>query len=139
MTIGSTVCTAFVATTVGLSALACSDAFASCEASYCGSIGHETSIRWQENGFGYSYTGTVTLTFDPPPPAGMTIAIQLNAASIGGQATTNGSATLNVPFGGSSVACQLTNPSTWLVWDVARPRPVLAILEFSWDRGGGCD
>ena len=109
----------------------------SCPASYCGSIGLQTHLNWTQGpGFGYHYTGTLTLTFTPAPAAGIVLEARLNTASISGTNTTDGSPTLTFQIAGDSVACQLVNPSSWLISDVSRPIPAIAILSFNWTTTG---
>jgi hypothetical protein len=106
-----------------------------CGGSYCGTITLvDSPISVSAAGFGYQYTGHLDLRFDPAPPAGLVLGAQLNGASIDGSAVTNGSNNLRIDFSGSSVACQLTNPSTWVLIDVNHPQPALTFLEFNWER-----
>jgi len=127
---------ALVLLAVTLCTSSCSS-LTNCDKSYCGTITLvHTSLSWSAAGFGYNYSGSVDLGFNPAPPANLAIGVQLNGASIDGSAVTSGSTSLHIPVSGSSVACQLTNPSTYTVIDTNRPSPVLAFLTFDWQTSG---
>ena len=79
---------------------------------YCMTVvsGHVTATP---AGFGYSYSGTLTFAFSPALPSRMgTINLVFNASSMFATATADGSSQLTFTVAGSSVACQLIDPTT---------------------------
>ena len=102
---------------------------------YCTNVvsGHVTPAP---TGAGYSYSGTMTFAFSPALPSNMgTINLVFNASSMSATATANGSSQLTFSVGGSSVACQLVNPTTVDAFQDGGTT-ALATESINWNPGG---